>query len=129
MMVEPSLGSLADNHVTAHRTVFPRTLRPKWRQRNPLLGFSENRSSANPYQGRDTMKKPKAKSIAPNHIAAAHAQLVRAEALLEALAYCLKYADSEKEVDPGGFSMLAEMAREQVASAVDKLDAAQSSPP
>jgi hypothetical protein len=71
------------------------------------------------------MRKPKTKSIARDHIAAAHTQLVRAEALFEALAYCLKYADSDKDVDPGGFSMLADMAREQVASAVDKLDAAQ----
>jgi hypothetical protein len=75
-----------------------------------------------------TMKKPKPKFTAPDHLAAAHAELVRAEALLDCLVYCLNYADSDEQIEMD-FHTVAELARAQVASAVDKLDAAQSSLP
>ena len=74
------------------------------------------------------MKKPKPKFTAPDHLAAAHAELVRAEALLDCLVYCLNYADSDEQIETD-FHTVAKLARAQVASAVDKLDAAQSSLP
>jgi hypothetical protein len=53
----------------------------------------------------------------------AHAELMRVESLLSCIAFALKYMDSEEEVDAMDCCLLAEMAKQQVAIAVDKLDA------
>jgi hypothetical protein len=68
--------------------------------------------------------KPIVRAQRVDHLHLVQVELLRAEALLSYLAYGLKYADSEEIDTFGGGSLLAEMAREQVASAVDKLDAA-----
>lgn len=68
-------------------------------------------------------KLPKVAKPAINDLVrAAHAELVRVEALLECIAFCLKYADPHERDDTVDCTLIADMAMEQVASAVDKLD-------
>lgn len=57
-----------------------------------------------------------------DHIRIAHAELVRAEALLDCICFCLKYADPDEPTDTVDCSLLADMAKERVARAVDELD-------
>lgn len=68
-------------------------------------------------------KLPVAKPAINDLIRAAHAELVRVEALLESIAFCLKYADPQERDDTVDCTPLADMAMEQVASVVDKLEA------